>query len=78
MAFRHPHNGHVVTVRHPFLWCFLFGCFYLAKHEAWSAAIIAFFAAMFTLGLAWMIYPFFAKGIIRNAYLRKGWTETAA
>jgi peptidoglycan/LPS O-acetylase OafA/YrhL len=75
MTFRHPGNGYTVTVRHSFLWCLIFGLFYFMKHSAWSAAIIAFFAAVFTVGLAWLIYPFFAKGIIRKAYLTKGWVE---
>ncbi len=75
MTFRHPANGHTVTARKSFLWCLLFGCFYFMKHDAWSSALIALAAAIFTGGLAWLIYPFFAKGIIRKNYLRKGWTE---
>lgn len=75
MTFRQPANNYTVTVKHPFLWCLLFGVFYFIKHGVWSHAVIAFFAALFTIGISWLIYPFFAKGIIRKAYLSKGWIE---
>lgn len=75
MTFRHPSNGHTVTVRHPFFWCLLFGGFYLMKHDAWSAACIALGVSVLTGGLAWLIYPFFAHRILRNSYLRRGWLE---
>lgn len=78
MSFRHSANGHVVTVRHSFLWCFLFGGLYFMKHDAWSAGIIAIVVAICTVGLAWLIYPFFAKGIVRTSYLRRGWTELSS
>lgn len=75
MTFRHPANSHEVHVRHAFLWCLMFGCFYFIKHGAWGPALIALAAAIFTFGLAWLIYPFFAKGILRKHYLRSGWIE---
>ena len=33
----------------------------------------ALLAAIVTGGLSWLVYPFFAKGIMRTHYLRKGW-----
>lgn len=75
MSFKHPMNGYVVHVRHSFLWCLIFGCFYLAKHGAWAAAFISFGAAIFTAGISWLIVPFFSKRIVRHAYLSKGWIE---
>lgn len=75
MRFKNPSNGHVAHVRHAFLWCLLFGCFYFIKHDAWGSAFIALAVAIFTAGVGWLIYPFFAKSIIRNSYLRKGWVQ---
>lgn len=31
--------------------------------------------ALVTAGIAWLIYPSFARGIMRTHYLRKGWEE---
>ena len=78
MQFAHPLNHHVVRVRTPWLWTFLFGPLYLAFHEAWGHAIVSFVVACATVGLSWVVYPFFARGIVRNAYLRKGWQHVAA
>ena len=67
MTFRHPANGHTVTVRKSFLWCLLFGCFYFMKHDAWSSAFIALVAAIFTGGLAWLIRGAGDKNALINA-----------
>jgi hypothetical protein len=34
--------------------------------------------ALFTLGLSWLVYPFFARGIVEKHYLRMGWQRVAA
>jgi hypothetical protein len=73
MRFTNPLNEHVVTVRAPWLWTLLFGPLYMAFHEAWGQALVSFVVACVTVGLSWVIYPFFARRIVRNAYLRKGW-----
>lgn len=75
MKFKNPINDYEETSSVPFLWCFLFGVFYFIIKGAWAAAILSFIAVMFTGGLAWIVIPFMAKGIVRNAYLRKGWIE---
>jgi len=33
------------------------------------------YMAILTIGVSWLIYPFFASSIIRKNYLRKGWTQ---
>jgi hypothetical protein len=76
MQFAHPLNRYVVKVRVPWLWTLVFGPLYLAFHEAWGQALISFVVACATVGLSWVVYPFFARRIVRNAYLRKGWQET--
>ena len=75
MQFTHPANGHTVIVKAPRLWSFLFGPLYLAHHGAWAQALISFVVAVCTVGLSWLVYPFFAPGIVKSAYLRNGWRE---
>lgn len=74
MRFQNPSNGYVEESSVPILWAFLFGCFYFAYKGIWSHAAIALVAAIFTSGLSWLIYPFFARGIVKSHYLRMGWT----
>jgi len=57
------------------LWCFLFGALYFAYKGIWGHAVISFVVALCTFGISWVVYPFFAKGIIRKAYLQRGWVE---
>jgi hypothetical protein len=73
MIFENPANGHRETANFAFLWCLLFGCFYFAVKGAWGHAAVAFVLACLTFSLSWLIYPFFAKRIVRTTYLRKGW-----
>jgi hypothetical protein len=77
MIFRHPSNGYRVEPKHAFLWCLLFGVFYFLKHSVWGHALISLGAAFITVGISWVVYPFFAKRIIRHAYLSRGWVEEA-
>lgn len=73
MQFTHPQNGFTAEVRAPRFFTFLFGPLYFAAHGVWSHVFISFFAAVFTGGLAWFVYPFLAPGILEDAYLRNGW-----
>jgi hypothetical protein len=75
MRFQNPNNGYVETVSAPGLWCLLFGPFYFASKGAWSHALISAVIAVFTCGLSWLIYPFFAGKAIERQYLRSGWTK---
>ena len=59
----------------PELWCLLFGCIYFAAKGIWTHAVAAFLLAIFTLGLSWLIYPLFARQIVRTHYLRRGWQQ---
>jgi hypothetical protein len=73
--YRNPANDYVESASLPGLWCLLFGCFYFLAKGIWGHAIIAFLLAAPTLGLSWLIYPFFASGIVEKHYLRKGWIK---
>jgi hypothetical protein len=74
-TFKNKSNGHTEQISMvTFLWAFLFGPFYFVFKGIWRHAVISFFAAIFTVGISAFIYPFFAKGIVRNHYLQNGWT----
>ena len=82
MKFKNPANGHVEAPNYIFLWAFLFGFFYFAVKGIWPHAVIVLVvgvaagAASAGIGLwvFWFVYAFFAKGIVRNSYLKRdGW-----
>lgn len=77
MQFRNPNNGYIETGGSgvSILWCLLFGPLYFAYRNVWSHAVISFFLAMFTGGLTWFLYPFFAPSIVNKSYRRRGWKE---
>jgi len=75
MRFRNLTNGYTEESRLCWLWCLIFGGFYFAYKGLWTHFFIGIFLAMFTCGLSWLIYPFFASTIVRTGYLRKGWVE---
>jgi endogenous inhibitor of DNA gyrase (YacG/DUF329 family) len=75
--YENPANGRKVTVGSlgPFLGALFFGCFYFlvkgsTKHFLGSALL-----AICTAGVSWLIYPFFAPGIIRKMYEDKGFVR---
>jgi hypothetical protein len=73
-AFENPSNGYVETVNNAGLWAFIFGPFYFIWRRQWFHALASFVLACVTAGICWfVIYPFIASRIMRNAYLRKGW-----
>ena len=72
--FKNTKNGHIEEIsKVTWLWQFLFGTFYFMYKGIWKHAIIAFVLALCTMGISHFIYPFFAKGIVRNYYLHNGW-----
>lgn len=75
MKFKNPANDYVEEVSTPWLWTLFFGCFYFAVKGVWTHTVVSFFLAVFTSGLSWLVYPFFANGVMRAHYGRKGWKE---
>ena len=73
LSFRNPTNGYTEKVGTPWLWCLLFGCIYFAVKGIWTHAIAAFLLALLSGGLSWLVYPFFARGIVEKHYFRTGW-----
>jgi hypothetical protein len=78
VTFRNPANGYTESVNFAFLWALVFGVLYFAVKGVWRHAVISFVLAVCTLGLSWLIYPFFAKSMLRAHYLRLGWVEVTA
>ena len=77
MNFENPTNGYRESVSSPWLWVLLFGTFYFAVKGVWTHAIVSLVLALLTVGITWLIYPFFASGIMRRHYLSKGWKEVS-
>jgi len=57
--------------KHPALWSLIFGFLYFANHRAWFHSFISLILIVPTSGISWLIYPFFAKKIVRNAYIKR-------
>jgi hypothetical protein len=75
MTFRNPANGYIERIDSPALWTFFFGSFYLGFKGAWGWAVIGILLSGVTLGVFWLILPFFAESILRKHFLQKGWIE---
>lgn len=75
MRFENPQNGYIEECNSPGVWAFFFGFFYFAVKGIWTHAVAGLILGICTLGLSWLIYPFFARGIVRAHFLRKGWTH---
>ncbi len=75
MQFQNPNNDYTESVQLPFLWCLMFGTLYFLVKGVWSHAIISLVLAVVTVGISWLLYPFFAKDIMIKSYLKKGWSK---
>jgi hypothetical protein len=72
-AFRNPSNGYEEEVGTAWVGCLFLGCIYFAARGIWTHAVAAALLAIFTGGVSWVIYPFFARQIVETHYLRRGW-----
>lgn len=72
-VFRHPKSGQQTDIDRAWLWTLLFGVIYFAIKGVWTHAIASLLLAFGTAGISWLIYPVFAKKIVRNHLLVKGW-----
>lgn len=70
----HPGNGAKEQTWSGFSWpCLFFGCFWFMYKHLWGWGLLALAAAVFTGGLAWLVFPVFANGIHRKALINAGW-----
>ena len=75
MEFRNPANGYTEAFSVPWLWTLLFGPIYFAVKRVSPHVFASIFLALLTVGVSWLIYPFFAQRVMRRVYLRKGWVQ---
>lgn len=73
LVVENPANGYRERHEHIGLWTLLFGTLYFALKGVWRHAVLSFILAGFTFGLSWLIYPFFARDILKNHFQRQGW-----
>lgn len=77
MTFRHPVNGYQKRIDNAGAFTLIGGPIFFALHGIWLHAVLSAGLAFFTAGVSWLVYPLAAEGIVRNAYLSRGWTEVA-
>lgn len=76
MTFENPSNGYQESVSYlTWLWCFIFGALYFAYKGIWRHFVLYLAAIPCSFGTSIFIYPFFARSIVINNYLRKGWVR---
>jgi len=76
MKFKNPVNDYIEEISViVWFWMLLFGPFYFAFKGIWGHAVGSAVLVVLTAGIAWFIYPFFSKSIIKKHYLRHGWIE---
>jgi hypothetical protein len=75
LQFKNPWNGYTEEVKECELWVFLFAPIYFLYRGIWTHAALSLIIGFFTYGVSVFVYPFFAKRIIIQHYLRNGWTR---
>tara|TARA_B100000768_G_scaffold116398_1_gene107730 strand:- start:420 stop:653 length:234 start_codon:yes stop_codon:yes gene_type:complete len=76
VTFEHPGNGYQESITNfAILWCLVFGSLYFAYKGIWRHFVLSLVIGLFTFGVSWFIYPFFAKNIIATQYRKNGWLE---
>ena len=75
MKFMNPTNEYTEEVHNCFILSLIFGSLYFLNQRVWGVAVLSVICALFTGGLSWIVFPFFAKEIVRKTYLRNGWLE---
>ena len=75
--YEQPSNGYRVQVSDGacFLWTLLFGGLFFLVRGSVRHFFIGFILGACTFGISWLIYPFFASGILRTMYLERGYRE---
>ena len=69
LRFRNPANGYEETVNPSFWYALLLGPYYFMMHGVWTHAVIHLLLSP----LSWLVYPFLARKLIIQNYLREGW-----
>jgi hypothetical protein len=88
MRFKNPTNGYVEEKSVPWLWALIFGGLYFLVSGMWAPTVIwillgvVFYASMgppatVLMMVMGVVYAAIAPGLVRSAYLRKGWLEVS-
>ena len=75
ISFWHPDHNRVEPLGWPFGGALVFGPFYFFYKRMWTVGAVQIVAVPLTLGLAWVVMPFFAEGLLRAHLRRSGWVE---
>jgi hypothetical protein len=73
--YRHPHTPVVEDFSYAWVWTLFFGTFHLAVKGVWTHVAVSVFAALFTFGFSWFVYPFFARSIMVNYFRTRGYVH---
>jgi hypothetical protein len=76
MRFQHPTSGYVEETNPGWGAAFV-APIYFAIHHAWGHAIGSAVVGLCTYGVGWVIWGCYAKRIVHQAYVRRGWREVA-
>jgi len=70
----HPINGSVEKIWEGFSWpCLFFGFLWYLHKGMWGWGLIALILAIFTVGISWLFFPFFANGQYAKFLLDQGY-----
>lgn len=76
MMFRNLATGQVVTISdHANAIVLLIGPIFFLYNKIWFHAFVSAILVLITGGLAWIVYPFIVKRLIRGYYDKRGWIE---
>lgn len=75
LAFSDPNSDTIEPLGEPFWYSMLCGPLYFLARGIWLPGLLHLVAVPLTLGLAWLVVPFMAQGIVRGHFRRKGWVE---
>lgn len=77
LELRHKRHPYTKLSKFHWFWCLLLGPIYFAINKVWRHAAISALLAIATLGISWLIYPFFARQLVRGYFLRRGWEDVS-
>ena len=73
VLFKNPRTGDQLSIVNAAAWTLLFGPLYFVHRGIWSHAAISLVVAVVTYGFGWLVYPVFARRIVRKHLLAQGW-----
>ena len=75
MEFRNPSTGEIINIKNGAVWSLIFGVFYFLYKKVLNWALIAAVLAFLTVGISWVILPFFTNKILQKHFIKEGFTQ---